>query len=142
MDGPLLKAKRAEEQGEEEAEVVEAVVAVKACESKESGAAAKGGGNEEENPKISKAAVAKEKGESSWGTIASAAFSNLTSAMGECDWLTLHRRMGHVALPILQQIVKQEMVSGIRVQHACKPSSLATRSIARRQRRRHHLMRW
>ncbi|GJP69813.1 hypothetical protein CLOP_g826 [Closterium sp. NIES-67] len=26
MDGPLLKAKRAEEQGEEEAEVVEAVV--------------------------------------------------------------------------------------------------------------------
>ncbi|GJP41283.1 hypothetical protein CLOM_g942 [Closterium sp. NIES-68] len=114
----------------------------KACESKESGAAAKGGGNEEENPKISKAAVAKEKGESSWGTIASAAFSNLTSAMGECDWLTLHRRMGHVALPILQQIVKQEMVSGIRVQHACKPSSLATRSIARRQRRRHHLMRW
>ncbi|GJP71606.1 hypothetical protein CLOP_g2423 [Closterium sp. NIES-67] len=30
MDGPLLKAKRAEEQGEEEAEVVEAVVAVEA----------------------------------------------------------------------------------------------------------------
>ncbi|GJP58037.1 hypothetical protein CLOP_g20110 [Closterium sp. NIES-67] len=30
MDGPLLKAKRAEEQGEEEAEVVEAVVAMEA----------------------------------------------------------------------------------------------------------------
>ncbi|GJP56141.1 hypothetical protein CLOM_g15192 [Closterium sp. NIES-68] len=30
MDGPLLKAKRAEEQGEEEAEVVEAVVVVEA----------------------------------------------------------------------------------------------------------------
>ncbi|GJP69824.1 hypothetical protein CLOP_g836 [Closterium sp. NIES-67] len=30
MDGPLLKAKREEEQGEEEAEVVEAVVAVEA----------------------------------------------------------------------------------------------------------------
>ncbi|GJP62490.1 hypothetical protein CLOP_g19545 [Closterium sp. NIES-67] len=82
----------------------------KACESKESGAAAKGGGNEEENHKISKAAAAKEKGESLWGTIASAAFSNPTSATGECDWLTLHRRMGHVALPILQQIVKQDML--------------------------------
>ncbi|CAI7858687.1 unnamed protein product, partial [Closterium sp. NIES-53] len=35
--------------------------------------------------------------------------------MGECDWLTLHRRMGHVALPILQQLVKNEMVAGIRV---------------------------
>ncbi|GJP65745.1 hypothetical protein CLOP_g22608, partial [Closterium sp. NIES-67] len=85
----------------------------KACEPKENGAAAKCGGNEEEKPKISKAEAAKEKGESLWGTIASAAFSNPTSATGECDWLTLHRRMGHVALPILQQIVKQEMVSGI-----------------------------
>ncbi|CAI7874145.1 unnamed protein product [Closterium sp. NIES-54] len=52
-------------------------------------------------------------GESMWGTIASAAFSNPTSATGECDWLTLHRRMGHVALPILQQLVKNEMVAGI-----------------------------
>ncbi|GJP69679.1 hypothetical protein CLOP_g665 [Closterium sp. NIES-67] len=82
----------------------------KACEPKENGAAAKGGGNEEEKAKINKAAAAKEKGESLWGTIASAAFSNPTSATGECDWLTLHRRMGHVALPILQQIVKQEML--------------------------------
>ncbi|GJP37653.1 hypothetical protein CLOM_g22090 [Closterium sp. NIES-68] len=55
----------------------------KACEPKESGAAAKGGGNEEEKPKISKAAEAKEKGESLWGTIASAAFSNPTFATGE-----------------------------------------------------------
>ncbi|CAI7895108.1 unnamed protein product [Closterium sp. NIES-54] len=54
-------------------------------------------------------------GENMWGTIASAAFSNLTSTTGECDWLTLHRRMGHVALPILQQLVKNEMVAGIRV---------------------------
>ncbi|GJP47226.1 hypothetical protein CLOM_g6440 [Closterium sp. NIES-68] len=61
-----------------------------------------------------KAAAAKEKGESLWGTIASAAFSNPTSATGECDWLTLHRRMGHVALPILQQIVKQEMGTTLR----------------------------
>ncbi|CAI7909685.1 unnamed protein product [Closterium sp. NIES-54] len=50
-----------------------------------------------------------------WDTIASAAFSNPTSATEECDWLTLHRRMGHVALPILQQLVKNEMVAGIRV---------------------------
>ncbi|CAI7730877.1 unnamed protein product [Closterium sp. NIES-53] len=50
-----------------------------------------------------------------WGTIASAAFSNPTSATGECDWLTLHRQMGHVALPILQKLVKNEMVAGIHV---------------------------
>ncbi|CAI7866216.1 unnamed protein product [Closterium sp. NIES-53] len=37
------------------------------------------------------------------------------SATGECDWLTLHRQMGHVALPILQHLVKNEMVAGIRV---------------------------
>ncbi|CAI7763290.1 unnamed protein product [Closterium sp. NIES-53] len=66
----------------------------------------------EENPK---AAAEEEYGENMWGTIASAAFSNPTSATGECDWLTLHRRMGHVALPILQQLVKSEMVAGIRV---------------------------
>ncbi|CAI7809740.1 unnamed protein product [Closterium sp. NIES-53] len=54
-------------------------------------------------------------GENMWGTTASAAFSNPTSATGECDWLTLHRRMGHVALPILQQLVKNEMVAGIHV---------------------------
>ncbi|CAI7871241.1 unnamed protein product [Closterium sp. NIES-53] len=69
-------------------------------------------GEHEENPK----AAAEEKyGENMWGTIASAAFSNPTSATGECDWLTLHRRMEHAALPILQQLVKNEMVAGIRV---------------------------
>ncbi|CAI7871225.1 unnamed protein product [Closterium sp. NIES-53] len=78
----------------------------------ESVAAAKEQHNGEENPK---AAAEEEDGESLWGTIASAAFSNPTSATGECDWLTLHRRMGHVALPILQQLVKNEMVAGIRV---------------------------
>ncbi|CAI7909647.1 unnamed protein product [Closterium sp. NIES-54] len=81
-------------------------------EHEESGAAAKEQHKGEENPK----AVAEEEyGESMWGTIASAAFSNPTSATGECDWLTLHRRMGHVALPILQQLVKNEMVAGIHV---------------------------
>ncbi|CAI7826037.1 unnamed protein product [Closterium sp. NIES-54] len=70
-------------------------------EHKESGAAAQKQHNGEENPK---AAAEEEYGENMWGTIASAAFSNPTSATGECDWLTLHRRMGHVALPILQQL--------------------------------------
>ncbi|CAI7810746.1 unnamed protein product [Closterium sp. NIES-53] len=81
-------------------------------EHEESGAAAKEQHKGEENPK---AAAEEEYGENMWGTIASAAFSNPTSATGECDWLTLHRRMGHVALPILQQLVKNEMVAGIRV---------------------------
>ncbi|CAI7879699.1 unnamed protein product [Closterium sp. NIES-53] len=81
-------------------------------EHKESGAAAQKQHKGEENPK---AAAEEEYGENMLGTIASAAFSNPTSATGECDWLTLHRRMGHVALPILQQLVKSEMVAGIRV---------------------------
>ncbi|CAI7733275.1 unnamed protein product [Closterium sp. NIES-53] len=81
-------------------------------EHEESGAAAQKQHKGEENPR---AAVEEEYGENMWGTIASAAFSNPTSATGECDWLTLHRRMGHVALPILQQMVKNEMVAGIRV---------------------------
>ncbi|CAI7809569.1 unnamed protein product [Closterium sp. NIES-53] len=81
-------------------------------EHEESGAAAKKQHKDEENPK---AAVEEDYGENMWGTIANATFSNPTSATGECDWLTLHRRMGHVALPILQQIVKNEMVAGIRV---------------------------
>ncbi|CAI7740801.1 unnamed protein product [Closterium sp. NIES-54] len=81
-------------------------------EHEESGAAAKKQHKGEENPK---AAAEEEYGESMWGTIASAAFSNPTSATGECEWLTLHWRMGHVALPILQQLVKNEMVAGIRV---------------------------
>ncbi|CAI7881040.1 unnamed protein product [Closterium sp. NIES-54] len=81
-------------------------------EHEESGAAAQQLHKGEENPK---AAAEEEYGENMWGTIASAAFSNPTSATGECDWLTLHQRMGHVALPILQQLVKNEMVAGIRV---------------------------
>ncbi|CAI5521508.1 unnamed protein product [Closterium sp. Naga37s-1] len=81
-------------------------------EPKESGAATKEQQKGEENPE---AAAEEDYGESMWGAIASAAFSNPTSATGECDWLTLHRCMGHVALPILQQLVKNEMVAGIRV---------------------------
>ncbi|CAI5475950.1 unnamed protein product [Closterium sp. Yama58-4] len=81
-------------------------------EPKESDAAAKEQHKGEENPE---AAAEEDYGESMWGAIASAAFSNPTSATGECDWLTLHRCMGHVALPILQQLVKNQMVAGIRV---------------------------
>ncbi|CAI7745895.1 unnamed protein product [Closterium sp. NIES-53] len=84
----------------------------KLTDHKKSGAAAKEHQKGEENPE---AAAEEDYGESMWGTIASAAFSNLTSATGECDWLTLLRRMGHAALPILQQLVKNEMVAGIRV---------------------------
>ncbi|CAI5502549.1 unnamed protein product [Closterium sp. Naga37s-1] len=84
----------------------------KFSEPKDSGAATKEQQKGEENPE---AAAEEDYGESMWGAIASAAFSNPTSATGECDWLTLHRRMGHVALPILQQLVKNEMVAGIRV---------------------------
>ncbi|CAI7910103.1 unnamed protein product [Closterium sp. NIES-54] len=79
-------------------------------EHKESGATAKKHHKGEENPEP---AAEEDYGESMWGTIASAAFSNPTSASGECDWLILHRRMGHVALLILQQLVKNEMVAGI-----------------------------
>ncbi|CAI7893797.1 unnamed protein product [Closterium sp. NIES-54] len=81
-------------------------------EHEESGAAAQKQHKGEENPK---AAAEEEYGENMWGTIASAAFSNPTSARGECDWLTLHWQMGHAALPILQQLVKNEMVAGIRM---------------------------
>ncbi|CAI7916839.1 unnamed protein product [Closterium sp. NIES-54] len=62
-------------------------------EHEESGAEAKKKHKGEENPK---AAAEEEYGENMWGTIASAAFSNPTSATGECDWLTVHRRMGQV----------------------------------------------
>ncbi|CAI7875779.1 unnamed protein product [Closterium sp. NIES-53] len=85
---------------------------IKLGEHEESGAAAQKQHKGEENPK---AAAEEEYGENLWGTIASAAFSNPTSATGECDWFTLHRRMGHVALPILLQLVKNEMIAGIRV---------------------------
>ncbi|CAI7883356.1 unnamed protein product [Closterium sp. NIES-53] len=81
----------------------------------EHGESAESAKNQHKNAENPKAAAEEEYGENMWGTIASAAFSNPTSATGECDWLTLHRRMGHVALPILQQLVKNEMVAGIRV---------------------------
>ncbi|CAI7863818.1 unnamed protein product [Closterium sp. NIES-53] len=87
-------------------------VTSKLGEHKESGEPAKKQHKDEENPK---AAAEEEYGENMWGTIASVAFSNPTSATGECDWLTLYWQIGHVALPILQQLVKNKMVADIRM---------------------------
>ncbi|GJP77873.1 hypothetical protein CLOP_g8206 [Closterium sp. NIES-67] len=59
----------------------------KACESKESGAAAKGGGNEEENHKISKAAAAKEKGESFKGWLLWDPFTKKFLVSRDCKFM-------------------------------------------------------
>ncbi|CAI7846428.1 unnamed protein product [Closterium sp. NIES-54] len=61
------------------------------CKHKESSVAAK---EQHKGEEIPKATAEEEYEESMWGTIANAAFSN--PDMGECDRLTLHRRMGHV----------------------------------------------
>ncbi|CAI7769334.1 unnamed protein product [Closterium sp. NIES-53] len=39
----------------------------------------------------------------------------VTSSTGETDWLTAHRRFGHVALPQLHQMFKEERVKGLRI---------------------------
>ncbi|CAI7821878.1 unnamed protein product, partial [Closterium sp. NIES-54] len=43
------------------------------------------------------------------------ALPSLTHSTGETDWLTAHRRFGHVALPQLQQLFKEERVKGLRI---------------------------
>ncbi|CAI7889834.1 unnamed protein product [Closterium sp. NIES-53] len=43
------------------------------------------------------------------------ALPNVTPSTGETDWLTAHRRLGHVALPQLQQLFKEERVKGLRI---------------------------
>ncbi|CAI7858427.1 unnamed protein product [Closterium sp. NIES-53] len=40
---------------------------------------------------------------------------SVTPSMGETDWLTTHRRFGHVALPQLHQLFKEERVKGLRI---------------------------
>jgi len=77
-------------------------------------AAAKTEDHREKTPKT-QAAAAEATGADLWDSIACAAFTNPTSATGECDWLTLHRRMGHVALPILKKVVEGGLVKGVRV---------------------------
>ncbi|CAI7737896.1 unnamed protein product, partial [Closterium sp. NIES-54] len=46
-----------------------------------------------------------------WG----GALPNVTPSTGETDWLTAHRRFGHVALPQLQQLFKEERVKGLKI---------------------------
>ncbi|CAI7912759.1 unnamed protein product, partial [Closterium sp. NIES-54] len=43
------------------------------------------------------------------------ALPSVTPSTGETDWLTAHRRFGHVALPQLQQLFKEERVKGLRI---------------------------
>ncbi|CAI7902426.1 unnamed protein product [Closterium sp. NIES-53] len=40
---------------------------------------------------------------------------SVTPSTGETDWLTAHRRFGHVALPQLQHLFKEERVKGLRI---------------------------
>ncbi|CAI7895797.1 unnamed protein product [Closterium sp. NIES-54] len=40
---------------------------------------------------------------------------SVTPSMGETDWLTAHCRFGHVALPSLRQLFKEERVKGLRI---------------------------
>ncbi|CAI7866285.1 unnamed protein product [Closterium sp. NIES-53] len=46
-----------------------------------------------------------------WG----GALPSVTPSTGETDWLTAHRRFGHVALPQLHQLFKEERVKGLRI---------------------------
>ncbi|CAI7806815.1 unnamed protein product [Closterium sp. NIES-53] len=43
------------------------------------------------------------------------ALPSVTPSTGETNWLTAHRRFGHVALPQLQQLFKEERVKGLRI---------------------------
>ncbi|CAI7741041.1 unnamed protein product [Closterium sp. NIES-54] len=43
------------------------------------------------------------------------ALPSVTPSTGETDWLTAHRRFGHVALPQLHQLFKEERVKGMRI---------------------------
>ncbi|CAI7796060.1 unnamed protein product [Closterium sp. NIES-54] len=51
------------------------------------------------------------------------ALPSVTPSTGETDWLTAHRRFGHVALPQLQQLFKEERVNGLRIKGEPKESS-------------------
>ncbi|CAI7887907.1 unnamed protein product [Closterium sp. NIES-54] len=43
------------------------------------------------------------------------ALPSVSPSTGEKDWLTAHRRFGHVALPQLQELFKEERVKGLRI---------------------------
>jgi len=42
----------------------------------------------------------------------------VSSRSGETDWMTAHRRLGHIALPMLQQLMKQDAVKGLQLKGA------------------------
>ncbi|CAI7794954.1 unnamed protein product [Closterium sp. NIES-53] len=48
------------------------------------------------------------------------ALPSVTPSTGETDWLTAHRRFGHVALPQLQHLFKEERVKGMRIKGESK----------------------
>ncbi|GJP58692.1 hypothetical protein CLOP_g2392 [Closterium sp. NIES-67] len=39
----------------------------------------------------------------------------VSARSGETDWETAHRRLGHVAMPLLQQLHKEEAVKGLKL---------------------------
>ncbi|GJP33789.1 hypothetical protein CLOM_g18299 [Closterium sp. NIES-68] len=45
----------------------------------------------------------------------SAAGVTVSARSGETDWETAHRRLGHVAMPLLQQLHKEEAVKGLKL---------------------------
>ncbi|CAI7902277.1 unnamed protein product [Closterium sp. NIES-54] len=57
------------------------------------------------------------------------ALPSVTPSTGETDWLTAHRRFGHVALPQLQQLFKEERVKGLRIKGEPTEKSDAARVI-------------
>ena len=49
------------------------------------------------------------------GECSSADAVKLSARSGETDWMTAHRRFGHVAMPVLQQLHKEEAVGGLKL---------------------------
>ncbi|CAI7845211.1 unnamed protein product [Closterium sp. NIES-54] len=54
------------------------------------------------------------------------ALTSVTPSTGETDWLTAHRRFGHVALPQLQQLFKEERVKWLRIKGEPKENRVLT----------------
>lgn len=62
-------------------------------------------------------------GEGTWGDVVEqggAAASSVTPHSGEADWLTVHRRLGHVAFSQLKKLLQGERVKGLRVKGELK----------------------
>ncbi|CAI7796834.1 unnamed protein product [Closterium sp. NIES-53] len=59
------------------------------------------------------------------------ALPSVTLSTGETDWLTAHRRFGHVALPQLQQLFKEERVKGLRIKEVGSCETCLTSKFSR-----------